>query len=179
MWRLIISARETKSSIPVAGIADEVSFHAFSSDMKGSNPTIFKPKAAPELATLTPIAPKPNTPNVLPDNSKPAKCFLFFSISLLMLFSSPSKLFTKLNAGTMFLAAKSIPAIANSATAFELAPGALNTGIPRFVYSSTGILFTPAPARPTALSEAGIDCSCKLKERNIIASGFSISGPTL
>ena len=38
----------------------------------------------------------------------------------------------------------------SSFTALALAPGALNTGMPRFEHSSMGILFTPLPARPTA-----------------------------
>ena len=46
----------------------------------------------------------------------------------------------------IFVFFKSIPAITNSFTAFAFAPGALNTTIPFFVHSSTGMLFTPAPA---------------------------------
>ena len=62
--------------------------------------------------------------------------------------------------------------------ALALAPGALKTGIPSALSLSTGILFTPAPARPTAFNVAGMSISCILKERNNIASGCAISEAT-
>ena len=64
----------------------------------------------------------------------------------------------------------------SSFTALALAPGALNTGIPRFEYASTGILFTPLPARPTASTVSGIGTLCRLKERRRMASGWAHSG---
>ena len=64
-----------------------------------------------------------------------------------------------------------MPAITSSFTALAFAPGVLKTGMPSFVMASTGMLFTPAPARPTALSVPGIGMSCILKERSRIASG--------
>ena len=62
-------------------------------------------------------------------------------------------------AGT-FLAASSMPVRHSSFTALALAPGALNTTIPCFAHLSSGMLFTPAPALPTAsrLSESSISC---------------------
>ena len=47
----------------------------------------------------------------------------------------------------------SMPASTSSFTALALAPGALNTGMPRFESAATGMLLTPAPARPTARSD--------------------------
>ena len=63
-------------------------------------------------------------------------------------------------------------------TALALAPGALNTGMPSLLSLSTGILFTPAPARPTALRLFGISMSCILKERSRIPSGSFMSADT-
>ena len=64
-----------------------------------------------------------------------------------------------------------IPASTNSLTAFAFAPGVLKTTMPRFVYSATGTLFTPAPARATAFTDSGIASSCSFWLRNNTASG--------
>ena len=54
------------------------------------------------------------------------------------------------------------PAITSSFTAFALAPGVLNTTTPRSVQTSTGTLFTPAPARPTAISDGVMSLAVNL-----------------
>ncbi len=69
------------------------------------------------------------------------------------------------------------PATTSSFTAFELAPGALNTGMPRSLILATGMLFTPAPARPTAFRLDGMSPLCMLAERTRIASGSLTSLP--
>src|SRR5204862_49083 len=43
---------------------------------------------------------------------------------------------------------------------------------------TTGMLLTPAPARPTAFNFGGISRSCILAERTRMASGFFMSLPT-
>jgi hypothetical protein len=78
----------------------------------------------------------------------------------------------------MWRQASSMPASTSSFTALALAPGALNTGMPIFVSFSTGMLFTPAPARPTALSDFGISMSCILNERSRMPSGSFMSAET-
>jgi hypothetical protein len=66
------------------------------------------------------------------------------------------------------------PAITSSFTAFAFAPGVLNTGMPRLLSLATGMLFVPAPARPTQSTLSGTAMSCILNERNRIASGSEI-----
>ena len=72
-------------------------------------------------------------------------------------------------------AAISRPAITSSFTAFAFAPGVLNTGMPRLPSFATGMLFVPAPARPTQSTLSGIGMSCILNERSRIASGSGIA----
>ena len=50
-------------------------------------------------------------------------------------------------------------AATNSFTAFALAPGVLNTGIPRSLQSASGMLLTPAPARAMAVTDSNISAS--------------------
>jgi hypothetical protein len=69
-------------------------------------------------------------------------------------------------------------ATTSSFTALALAPGALKTGTPRRVSSSTGMLFTPAPARATAFTVAGMSAACRTCERSRIASGSANALPT-
>jgi len=76
-------------------------------------------------------------------------------------------------------AAISIDAKTSSFTALALAPGALNTGTPRFDISATGMLLVPAPARPIAFTLAGIAIWCMSCERTRIASGCSTALPTV
>ncbi len=129
-------------------------------------------------ATSPPIAPRPITPSVRPGSSKPANCFLPSSTRS----SNPSpraSASTYAAAGTMLRAAASIAANTISFTAFALAPGALNTGTPRLVIASTGMLFTPLPARATAFTVAGISETCRACERSRIASGELSALPTM
>ena len=77
----------------------------------------------------------------------------------------------------MLRAAISIAAITSSFTAFALAPGALKTGTPRALMSATGMLLTPAPARPIAFTLRGISMARMSRERTITASGFATSAP--
>src|SRR5437868_4758565 len=65
----------------------------------------------------------------------------------------------------------SMPASTSSFTAFAFAPGALNTGTPRLESAGTGMLLTPAPARPTALSDGPNSNLCRSAERTRMASG--------
>jgi hypothetical protein len=71
-----------------------------------------------------------------------------------------------------------MPPRTSSFTALAFAPGALNTGTPRRLMTSTGMLFTPAPARPMALTLAGISALCMSAERTMTASGWPISDAT-
>ena len=75
----------------------------------------------------------------------------------------------------IFLAAISNEAIVSSFTAFAFAPGALKTGTPLSLIASTGILFTPAPARPIASIDRGILSSVSLCERRTIDVDFDKS----
>jgi hypothetical protein len=79
----------------------------------------------------------------------------------------------------MLRAASSIAASTSSFTALALAPGALNTGTPRWLMSSTGMLFTPAPQRPIAFTDVGISESCSAWERSTIASASASALPTV
>ena len=63
------------------------------------------------------------------------------------------------------------PASTSSFTALALAPGALKTGMPRWLSFATGMLLVPAPARATASTLAGISIECTSAERTRIASG--------
>ena len=78
----------------------------------------------------------------------------------------------------MLRAASSSAATTSSLTALALAPGALNTGVPRFDISATGMLLVPAPARLIARTLAGIVIACMSCERTRIASGLSTDRPT-
>src|SRR5688572_18758209 len=64
-----------------------------------------------------------------------------------------------------------MPATTSSLTALALAPGALNTGTPIFESSFTGMLLTPAPARPTARRFFSNFMPCMSAERTRITSG--------
>src|SRR5687767_725691 len=121
-------------------------------------------------ATRLPTLPKPITPSVWPGSSKPANCFLPSSI----LFSRSGESFcvaTNSRAGARLRAAMSMPASTSSFTALALAPGALNTGMPRLESAATGMLLTPAPARPTARSDAPNSNLCRSCERTRMAHG--------
>jgi hypothetical protein len=70
-----------------------------------------------------------------------------------------------------------MPAITSSFTALAFAPGVLNTATPRALSAATGMLFTPAPARPIARTLAGIAVACRSAERSRMASGSTMSLP--
>ncbi len=72
-----------------------------------------------------------------------------------------------------------MPAITSSLTALAFAPGALKTTMPFSDMASTGMLLTPAPARPIALTESATGSSCILKDRSIMASGVAASASTV
>src|SRR5712671_515353 len=128
------------------------------------------PRRIATSATRLPILPRPIRPSVWPGSSAPANCFLPSSI----FFSRSAESFceeTNSSAGARLRAAISIPASTSSFTAFALAPGALKTGTPRLESAGTGMLLTPAPARPTALSDAPNSNLCRSAERTRIAVG--------
>jgi len=64
-------------------------------------------------------------------------------------------------------------------TALAFAPGALNTGTPRWLINGTGMLLVPAPARPMATTLAGMSILCMSAERSSTASGAFNSLPTV
>ena len=133
------------------------------------------PRLTAALATRWPMAPKPITPKVFPWISGPTNWDFPFSTSFPT--SSPSLIrdLAQLMPSTIFLEEISIPASTSSLTALAFAPGVLNTTIPVSLHLSTGMLFTPAPARAMARRLAGNGISFILKLRTSIASGFDIS----
>ena len=74
--------------------------------------------------------------------------------------------------------AKNIAQTVSSLTALAFAPGELNTGIPRSVMRSTGMLFVPAPQRAMARTEVSTSSSCSPWLRSIMACGSAESGST-
>src|SRR5687767_3441578 len=136
------------------------------------------PRRIAASATRLPIFPRPITPSVWPGSSLPANCFLPSST---VRSSSGEWLrpLTNSSAGARLRAAISMPASTSSFTALALAPGALNTGTPRLESAATGMLFTPAPARPTARSEGPNSCLCRSCERTRMACGSFASFTTV
>ena len=137
---------------------------AASTESAGSKPTTSMPKSRPKRATKLPIAPKPTTPSVLPASSAPANRFFSRSISA---FISPAPMSGSCDCAnamppTISREASSMAAATSSFTALALAPGVLKTGIPRSLQTSSGMLFTPAPARAIAVTDSGISLSCSL-----------------
>ena len=129
------------------------------------------PSARAAFATRTPMAPSPTTPSVRPISSEPTKRFFSFSIS-----SSPPSLGSEAenaSASAMLRADRSMPASTSSFTALAFAPGALNTGTPRFDIAAIGMLLVPAPARAIASTESGMSMACMSAERTSTASAPS------
>ena len=151
---------------------------AASTVISGSNPVTFIPSLIAVSATMLPIAPRPMIPSVRPGSSTPANCFFPSSTSRSKSGVSGSSDATYPSAGITFRAAMSNAARTSSFTALAFAPGALNTGAPRFDISATGMLLVPAPARLIARTLAGIAISCMLRERTRIPVGRSIASPT-
>src|SRR5436190_378804 len=138
---------------------------------------LFSPSTTASSATRPPILPRPMIPSVCPGSSEPANCFLPSSTCS----SNSGEVFnprTKSMAGGRLRAASSMPASTSSFTAFAFAPGALNTGTPRFDSAATGMLFTPAPARPTASREGPNSRLCRSAERTRMACGSFASFTT-
>ena len=118
------------------------------------------------MATSAPIAPRPITPSFFPLISWPANAFFAFSTSFAIFGFSFS--FLHHSIPPAISRDDSIrPAITSSFTPFALAPGVLNTTMPRSAQASSGMLFTPAPARATArrFSENSISCMDALLTR--------------
>ncbi len=94
-------------------------------------------------------------------SSTPANFFLPSSTSFSRSGAPGSRPATYPSAGMTLRAASSSAASTSSLTALALAPGALNTGTPRFDISATGMLLVPAPARPMARTLAGMAIACR------------------
>ena len=138
-------------------------------EIYGSYPYTSIPRWVAALATSAPMAPRPITPSFLPLISQPANAFLLFSVSLVMLSSSALALHHSIPP-TISREAMSIPAITSSFTPLALAPGVLNTTMPFCAQESSGMLLTPAPARPTASRFSGSSISCMEALRTRTAS---------
>ena len=117
-------------------------------------------------------------PSVRWGSSTPANSFLPASTRASRSGAARSRRATNSSAGTRLREASSRAASTSSLTALAFAPGALNTGTPRFDMAATGMLFVPAPARPIALTDGGIVMPCMSCERTMIASGAAASLPT-
>ena len=128
------------------------------------------------MATRMPMAPRPTTPSVLPWISGPAKALLPFSTNFSTWSPWPFRVFTQSMAGPIFREVRNREASTSSFTALALAPGVLNTTMPFSRHLSTGMLFTPAPARAMASRFSPSSMSCMEAERTRMPSGFSISG---
>ena len=172
------SASFSTSSTDCARLTCDGRLQAASTVMSGSYPTTFMPSLIAASATRQPIIPRPMTPSVWPDSSKPAKRFLPSSTAASRSGRAGSSAVTKRNAPGRWRAAISMPATTSSLTAFAFAPGALNTGTPRAVIAGTGMLFVPAPARAIASTPTGISAASRVVDRTRIASGSVMSAAT-
>ena len=129
------------------------------------------PKSEALLATMAPIAPKPITPRVLPRISGPTNWDFPFSAKSGISLPLPAKACTHSEALITGRLAMRSDSNTNSRTALALAPGVLNTTIPRSVIAGIGMLFVPAPARAMAFTDSGTSMECISAERSKIASG--------
>ena len=132
------------------------------------------PRSTAVFATITPMAPSPMTPSVLPEISCPTNLDLPFSTALEMP-SVPLSVLTQSIASVIFLPPRKSSHSTSSLTAFAFAPGVLNTTMPFSVQAGMGMLFVPAPARATASRLLPRGYSCMLKLRSMMPSGFSAS----
>ena len=107
------------------------------------------------LATNAPMAPRPTTPRVLRYSSGPTKADLPFSTTSATSTPEAAWAFTHSAPPSTSREASSRAQITSSFTALALAPGVLNTTMPASEHLSTGMLFTPAPARAMAHSFSG------------------------
>ena len=124
------------------------------------------------------MAPKPITPSFLPMISVPANAFLAFSAALPMLGSSALSRHHWMPPA-MSRAPIIRPAITSSLTALALAPGVLNTTMPASAHLSSGMLFTPAPARAIARKPSGNSTSCSDALRTRMPSAWERSSVSL
>ena len=129
------------------------------------------PKRNASLANIAPIAPRPMTPNVLPEISVPANWLLPFSTCFST--SSPLNVWTQSSPSLIGRAAMIIAANTSSLTALAFAPGVLKTTTPASEHSSTGTLLTPAPARAMAFKLSGNSMPCSFSLRRMMPSGFA------
>src|SRR5690242_6054825 len=163
----------SRSSMLFALRTEDGRRQAASTVISGSKPTTLMPSLIAVSATSPPTAPRPTMPNVRCGSSIPANCFFPSSTRASRSSASVRRPSTYESAGMTLRAASSNAVNTSSFTALALAPGALNTGTPRFDISATGMLFVPAPARPIAFTLAGIVMACMSCERTRIASGCS------
>src|SRR3989304_517999 len=175
--RLRKSTPLTRASMPLAFCTPADSCHAPATLWPGSKPITRTPRDTPMLATRRPTAPRPRTPRVRPGSSRPAKRLLASSTWTRMAPSSPRSCRAKSHAWQILRQARSMPASTSSFTALAFAPGALNTGMPRALNRSTGILFTPAPARATALGVAGVSRPGMWRGRSGVGCGVRVPAP--
>ena len=173
-----ISALRNTSSMELARLTSADRCQACSTLMAGSYPMTFSPRPREALATWTPMAPSPMTPRVRPGSSNPTNFFFPASTARAMASSSPARVWAKRAAGIRWREAMNRLARTSSLTALALAPGVLNTGIPRSVREVTGILLVPAPARATASTDPGTAESWRRAERSSRACGSSTDPPT-
>ena len=117
------------------------------------------------------------TPSVFPANSTPAKADFPFSTCDA---TSPVSEEAHMMPPAISREASASAHTVNSFTPFAFAPGVLKTTMPSSAHFSTGMLFTPAPARAMASTHGGNSVSCMAAERTIIASALSSgrSAPT-
>mmetsp|Transcript_598 Transcript_598/g.1638 ORF Transcript_598/g.1638 Transcript_598/m.1638 type:complete len:241 (+) Transcript_598:1428-2150(+) len=90
-----------------------------------------------------------------------------------MFSSTLMTLFTCWLPSTMPRDASSSEQMTSSLTAFALAPGVLNTGMPSSVMRATGMLLVPAPQRTMPRTVGFTSDSCSLCERSMMAMGES------
>ena len=123
------------------------------------------------FATSAPMAPRPMTPSFLPFTSRPANAFFAFSAAFAM-FSSAALWRHQAMPPAMSRLPNMRPHTTISFTAFAFAPGVLNTTMPSSAQRSSGMLFTPAPARAMAWRLSGNAVSCRAALRTSTPSAW-------
>ena len=137
------------------------------------------PRLRAELATLTPMAPRPMTPSFLPLISGPAKADLPFSTSLPHSSPLPFRELANSMPGMILREVRNRAQRTSSLTALALAPGVLKTTMPSSAQRSTGTLLVPAPALAMARVFGANSVSCILALRTRMASGSAMPVPTV
>ena len=108
------------------------------------------PSASAELATSTPMAPEADHAERAPRELEADEVLLALLDRRLDGRVVAAQAAREQPRRPMLRAASNRPASTSSFTALAFAPGALNTGMPRRLIASTGMLLVPAPARPMA-----------------------------